>query len=113
MARLYANENFPLPVVERLRELGHDVLTIHETGEAGRAMPDDAVLNSACGQRRAVLTFNRSHFIQLHRQRPEHSGIVACTFDADFQGLAQRIHEAVGSVPDLAGQLIRVNRPAR
>ena len=31
MARLYSNENFPLPVVERLRALGHEVLTIQET----------------------------------------------------------------------------------
>jgi len=28
MARLYADENFPLPVVEELRQLGHDVLTM-------------------------------------------------------------------------------------
>ena len=27
MARLYADEDFPYPVVERLRQLGHDVLT--------------------------------------------------------------------------------------
>ena len=26
MARFYANENFPLPTVEELRRLGHDVL---------------------------------------------------------------------------------------
>jgi len=32
VARFYANENFPLPVVEELRRLGHDVLTIQETG---------------------------------------------------------------------------------
>jgi hypothetical protein len=32
MARLYSNENFPLPVVHRLRTLGHDVLTIQEAG---------------------------------------------------------------------------------
>ncbi len=35
MARLYTNENFPLPVVETLRKLGHDVLTIQETGKGG------------------------------------------------------------------------------
>jgi hypothetical protein len=34
MAKLYSNENFPLPVVEELRQLGHDVLTIQETGKA-------------------------------------------------------------------------------
>jgi len=30
MAKFYANENFPLPVVEELRRLGHDVLTTYE-----------------------------------------------------------------------------------
>ena len=40
MARLYSNENFPLPVVERLRALGHDVLTIQEAGKADQALPD-------------------------------------------------------------------------
>ena len=39
MARLYANENFPLPTVEELRRLGHDVLTVRETGQAGK--PED------------------------------------------------------------------------
>ena len=30
MAGCYANENFPLPVVEALRELGHNLLTTYE-----------------------------------------------------------------------------------
>ena len=38
MARLYSNENFPLPVVEELRRLGHDVLTTHEAGESGKSV---------------------------------------------------------------------------
>jgi len=41
MARLYANENFPLPVVEELRRLGHDVLTMREAGQASESMPDE------------------------------------------------------------------------
>jgi hypothetical protein len=40
MAAFYSNENFPLPAVEALRGLGHDVLTIQETGRAGTALPD-------------------------------------------------------------------------
>ncbi len=36
MTRLYADENFPLPVVEELRRLGHDVFTIHEDGKANQ-----------------------------------------------------------------------------
>jgi hypothetical protein len=34
LARLYADENFPQPAVERLRALGHDVLTVQEAGKA-------------------------------------------------------------------------------
>ena len=34
MARLFADENFPRPVVEGLRAAGHDVVTIQEIGEA-------------------------------------------------------------------------------
>jgi hypothetical protein len=41
MTRLYADENFPLPVVEALRERGHDVLTLQETGQGGRGMSDE------------------------------------------------------------------------
>jgi hypothetical protein len=44
MARLYSNENFPLPVVEKLRVLRHDVLTIQETGKAEQALPEKEVL---------------------------------------------------------------------
>ncbi len=31
MAKLYANENFPLKVVQALRTLGHDFLTSQES----------------------------------------------------------------------------------
>jgi len=44
MARLYANENFPLPVVKELRQLAHDVLTIHETGQSGQSVSDENIL---------------------------------------------------------------------
>ena len=35
MARLYSNENFPLPVVDKLRALAHGVLT-HSGNRPGR-----------------------------------------------------------------------------
>ncbi|MGH7139327.1 MAG: DUF5615 family PIN-like protein, partial [Pirellulales bacterium] len=34
VARLYANENFPFPVVDELRRRGHDAITVAETGKA-------------------------------------------------------------------------------
>jgi len=112
MARLYANENFPLPVVEELRRLGHDVLTIQEAGKANQECPDEAVLASASADDRALLTINRKHFIRLHEASSGHKGIIACTADLDFTGQASRIHEAIKSHDSLAGRLIRINRPA-
>lgn len=43
MARLYANENFPVDVVRELRALGHDVLTTHDVGKSNQGIEDDAV----------------------------------------------------------------------
>jgi hypothetical protein len=43
---------------------------------------------------------------------PDHGGIVVCSIGADFSALANRIHDAVSLLhPDLAGMLVRVNRP--
>lgn len=111
MARLYSNENFPLPVVQQWRALGHDLLTVQEAGKADEALPDSEVLALATRENRAVLTLNRLHFIRLHRQQPNHAGIIVCTFDPDFDGQARRIHEAIGGQTSLTGQLLRVNRP--
>lgn len=111
MAKLYANENFPLPVVLVLRGLGHDVLTIQETGQSDQAMPDEAVLAYATDKQRILLTLNRKHFIRLHHQQPHHAGIIACSLDIDFVGLAQRIHQVLDNITDFKGQLIRINRP--
>jgi hypothetical protein len=111
VARLYANENFPLPVVEELRRLGHDVLTIQETGQAGQALSDEGVLAAACTQGRMLLTLNRKHFIRLHQQQQDHCGIIACTVDADFPGLAHRIHEALETQRKESRPLLRINRP--
>ncbi len=111
MARLYADENFPLPVVEERRRRGHDALTTPDAGQSGIAVPDAEVLAQATAQNRAVLTFNRRHFIRLHAAQPQHAGILVCTFDPDFAGLAERIDSALATVPELAGRLLRIYRP--
>jgi hypothetical protein len=43
MARFYSNENFPLLTVVKLRELGHEVLTALEAGNANQRILDEAV----------------------------------------------------------------------
>jgi hypothetical protein len=112
MTAIYANENFPLPVVEELRRLGYDVLTSQEAGNAGRAVPDMEVLLYAVAEQRALVTINRKHFIRLHRDFPYHAGIIVCTYDPDFVGQAARIAAVLATKSELRGQLLRVNRPA-
>ncbi len=111
MAQLYSNENFPFPVVEALRVLGHDVLTSLEAGKAGLSIPDDQVLQFAAQERRALLTINRKHFIRLHTMKFDHAGLIICTYDPDFNRQAARIDLAIQESGSLTGQLIRVNRP--
>ena len=111
MAKLYANENFPMGVVEQLRAMEHDVVTTHDTGQSDRAVPDEEVLKFAIDNQRAVITLNRRDFIRLHNQNHGHFGIIVCTVDKDFVGQAARIDAELRAQPDLSGQLIRVNRP--
>lgn len=111
MAQLYADENFPLPVVKELRSAGHDILTMYEDGKANQAVSDEEVLAIASAMKRAVLTINRKHFIRLH-QSGDHAGIIVCKFDPDFIGQGARISAAIESIENLSNQLIRVNRPA-
>ena len=112
MARLFADEDFPLPVVHELRRLGHDAVTVFECGRANQRWPDDQVFAHAQKEARVLLTHNRHHFKRLHRQhQPAHFGVVICTTDPDFIGLARRIHEALADPPSLLGQLIRICRP--
>jgi hypothetical protein len=111
MARLYANENFARQVVESLRARGHNVLTSHEAGNAGRSVSDPDVLQFAISENRAVVTFNRRHFVKLHARVPTHCGIVVCSYDPDFSALSSRVHDAISTAGGLRGKLIRVNRP--
>ena len=110
IARLYANENFPLPVVIALRELGHDVLTTRDAGKANDAVPDDEVLRFAVENGRAVITHNRQDFMRLHSQSPDHEGILVCTDNPDFPALAAKVHARLESMEMLKGQLVRINR---
>lgn len=111
MAALYTNENFPLPAAEALRQFGHNILTIQETGRANTALSDEDVLSFAASEGRILVTLNRRHFIRLHAISAAHAGIIVCTFDQDFAALAERIHHALTSTPDMSGRLLRVNRP--
>ncbi|HJZ80684.1 MAG TPA: DUF5615 family PIN-like protein [Pyrinomonadaceae bacterium] len=107
---LYADENFPLRIVEEMRRLGHDILTIFEDGRANQSSPDSDVLVRATHLGRALLTLNRQDFKRLHNLNSNHAGIIICTEDPDRLGQARRIDTAIGEHGQLQGKLIRVYR---
>lgn len=111
MARVRADENVPWPVVEALRAHAHDVVTKADLGRAGQRVSDAEILALARAQQRVVLTLDRRDFFRLHRESPDHEGIIACTFDPDFVGQAGRIAAALLAASELHGTLLRVNRP--
>jgi hypothetical protein len=106
--QLYAYEDFPFPSVERLRQLGHDVLMAQEDGRT--ATPDPDVLARAHTLGRALLTCNRRHYERLNRQGVPHSGIVSAKQDLNHSALADRIDTALAG-RSLGRWCIRVNRP--
>ena len=110
MGRVYTNENFPIPSVEELKRLGHDVISVLDSRNAGRSMTDVEVLQFAVESRRVLVTLNRKHFIHLHHARPDHHGIIVCTYNPDFVALAQKIHQILESTSDFKGKLIRVQK---
>jgi predicted nuclease of predicted toxin-antitoxin system len=111
MARPYADENFPLPIVELLRLAGHDVLTTEEAGNSGLGIPDEDVVAYAVRNERAILTRNWDDFRRLHRSHSDHFGIIICKEDLNTERQATRINEAISDEGTLQGKLIRIIRP--
>jgi predicted nuclease of predicted toxin-antitoxin system len=112
MIYLYADEQFPLPVVEKLRSNGYDILTVKEAGKANQKIPDEEVLAFATSQNRAVITQNRRDFIFFHNQGIDHAGIIVCTKNLDWDSFAFEIDSALKNREFIVGELIRVNRPS-
>ena len=100
--------SFRYPVVVRLRQLGHDLVTAQEAGQANQGIEDEAVLAYATEPGRAVLTFNRRDFIRLHRAASSHEGIVVCSCDDDVSALAKRMHQQLEAESFLQNQLLRI-----
>ena len=111
MATVYVDEDFPKQVVNHLRDLGHDMLTAFEAGEANLGFLDDRVMRYARKSGRIVLTHNWNHFERCHKDNPGHHGIIICTRDEDYEALAHRIHSVLATNHDLGRELIKVIRP--
>ena len=85
MALFYMNENFPIKVAMYLHEMGHDVLTSQEAGNANQRIPDVEVLEFAAKSGRILLTLNRRDFIEIHEKSSNHAGIIVCTQNIDLR----------------------------
>ncbi|MBP0022242.1 MAG: DUF5615 family PIN-like protein [Cyanobacteria bacterium SBLK] len=110
MFRFYANENLALILVETLRQLGHDVLTSSEAGNANKGAADREVLSYAATEKRIVITFNRKDFIVLHQSGINHSGSVICKDDRDYFNQARVIHEYSIEQGSFENRLIRIQK---
>jgi predicted nuclease of predicted toxin-antitoxin system len=113
MIKLYADENFELPVVKKLREKGYDVLTTREAGKDNQGIPDEEVLEFAIVQGRAVITLNYNHFKNLHKSVKNHCGIIICSRNDDWDEFVECIDLALKNEDSIDGKLLRVNRPAK
>jgi hypothetical protein len=116
MARLLADANFPRPVTNRLRRLGHDIKTVQQvegTSRPENPMTDAQVLSLATQEKRAVLTLNVTDFEAEADQQPGHEGIVACRLDLDSRRQARQIDRAIKGKKHLTAQIIYITPPGR
>jgi hypothetical protein len=78
--KLYLDENLSDRLAFALRKKGYDVIHAREAGRIGRAFPDEAQIEYAASQKRAILTFNWVEFealaVKWFKEGKEHWGII-------------------------------------
>ncbi len=65
--KMFANENLFDPIIDYMRSLGHDVLSIREAGLCG--ISDDEVYQLACKEKRVIITMDKD-FSRMFRFPP-------------------------------------------
>ncbi|GMT48079.1 MAG: hypothetical protein IEMM0007_1645 [bacterium] len=68
---MFADENLFEPIIDYLKGLGHDVLSIRDSGLSG--IPDDEVYQLACKDTRVIITMDKD-FSRMFRFPPERCG---------------------------------------
>jgi predicted nuclease of predicted toxin-antitoxin system len=69
--KIFANENLFEPIIDYLRSLGHDVLSIRDAGLSG--ISDDEVYRRACNENSVIVTMDKD-FSRMFRFPPERCG---------------------------------------
>jgi hypothetical protein len=94
MAKLYLDEDCSDKRLKKaLIKLGYDVQTTLEADNIGK--DDKTQLIYAVSQNRAIVTHNRKDFIRIHKETPNHSGIIVCTQNPNNQQLAEKINAKI------------------
>jgi predicted nuclease of predicted toxin-antitoxin system len=101
------------PLVRRLRDAGHDVVTSVEV--LGNGASDAAVFDVAKRQRRTILTRDCTDFLALHAADSKHYGLLLIYEDGDardltFAEIAAAVPQAARSAKTLKGRCVILNR---
>ncbi|MDA8241975.1 MAG: DUF5615 family PIN-like protein [Nitrospiraceae bacterium] len=74
--KIIADENVFEPIIDYLRSLGHNVLSIRDAGLSG--ISDDEVYQRACREARVIVTMDKD-FSRMFRFPPERCGGIIVT----------------------------------
>lgn len=109
--RLFTDEDVTWRVATALRAQGYDVESTKDAKRGAQRIPDYSQLKYAMQEGRAILTFNRADFQQLHLQWQAngwvHHGIIVAGQISDRGELTRRVKLHLDSV-DPAAQANRV-----
>lgn len=69
--KIFANENLFEPIIDYLRSLGNEVISIRDSGLSG--ISDDEVFERACKENMVIITMDKD-FTRIFRFPPEKCG---------------------------------------
>ncbi|MFA4918776.1 MAG: DUF5615 family PIN-like protein [Thermodesulfovibrionales bacterium] len=69
--KMFANENLFEPIIDYLKAIGNDMLSIRDSGLSG--ISDDEVYQRACADKRVIITMDKD-FSRMFRFPPENCG---------------------------------------
>jgi len=105
--KIFADENLFEPIIDYLRSLGHDVLSIRAAGLSG--ISDDGVYQRACQEARVIVTMDKD-FSRMFRFPPEKCGgiIVVKIYKRTIEetlSIFKKVYETIQE-KDMAGNLV-------
>lgn len=100
--RLFTDEMIPANLARALRQRGYDAESCQESGHSNQEIDDEAQLEYATQQGRAMLTYNIGHFLNIDRQWKvsgrRHAGIIVSPGITEFGDLLRRVQRHLDNV---------------